>query len=226
MATIVDFTFVPWGNAYINTTECGLPAAPGWEKTGYNGDAKQCWMKQCAADETKCVATATEPMICQHGPNECLVDRYEGCAMALNPSYLEYMPFVQCFEGSAASRAVVGVDTDPAAVHLAAQLCALVNSPQITWSALHACAAAGDELGDAQEKAMAIATAALNPPHLFTPWVTLNGVPQDPYPHFPADDDDPNHYNPLDHLLASVCGNYTGTTPLPAACSAKPPQAL
>ena len=219
MSTILAFNFVPWGNAYVNTTECGLPAAPGWEKTGYNGAAKECWMKQCAADQAKCAATASEPLICQHGPNECLVDRYEGCAMSLRPGYLEYMPFVQCFEGHAASRAVVGVDTDIAAVHLAAQLCAIVNSPTIDWLALRACAAEGSADGDAQELAMALKTVGLSPKHLFTPWVTLNGVPQDPYPNFPADDDDPNHYNPPDHLVASVCGNYTGTAVLPAVCN-------
>jgi hypothetical protein len=216
---ILAFDFIPWGNAYINTSKCGLPAASGWASTGYNGAAKECWLEECVADESKCEpGGADSPMICQHGPNECLVDRYEACAINLTASnWSTYMPFVECFEGHAASRAVVGIETDAAVVHLAAELCAQNSRGSVEWTVLQACADNSSALGDALDKEMAQRTAKLKPEHEYTPWVTIDGLPQ----RFPDDDDDP--FNPLNHLLEYVCGNYTGASQLPPGCTTPTP---
>lgn len=205
---ILDFEFIPWGNAYYNTSECGRPLYPTdnetWS-TGYNSDAKQCWIKQCQADKSKCFASDT--VVCQHGYNECAVDTIEACAMKYYPDPQVYVPFVDCFEGVLVNE-LVNTTSAPGLVPQLGALCAAKQG--LDWAAVDACFK-GPE-GEALDQENAYRTAVLKPEHQYTPWVTINGQPQ----LFPEDDD--SDYNPLDYLLEWVCGNYTGSASLPAGC--------
>ena len=118
-----------------------------------------------------------------------------------------YVPFVDCFEGVLVNELV----NTTSAPDLVPQLGALCASKQgLDWSAVNKCFK-GPE-GEALDRENAYRTAVLKPEHQYTPWVTINGQPQ----LFPADDD--SDYNPLDYLLQYVCGNYTGSSSLPAGC--------
>ena len=81
----------------------------------------------------------------------------------------------------------------------------------LNWTTIETCFS-GDE-GKAIDQSFATRTLQLNPPHLYTPWVVLDGNPII----LPEDDDKPD---PLDHLLELVCANIS-TTPRPAGCSGR-----
>ena len=102
---ILDFEFIPWGNAYYNTSECGRPLYPTdnetWS-TGYNSDAKQCWIKQCQADKSKCFASDT--VVCQHGYNECAVDTIEALERRTGPRPLKLLDGLYDAESGLCSR--------------------------------------------------------------------------------------------------------------------------
>lgn len=201
---ILDFDFIPWGNAYYNTTQCGRMNNETWS-TGYNSEAKECWIAACQADQASCFNA--DKVICQHGYNECAVDTFEACAMHVHPEPQTYLPWVDCFEGVLVHE-LVNTTSPPELVGQLGALCAAKLG--LDWVAINTCSSG--PLGEKLDEQNALRTALLKPEHQYTPWVTINGVPQ----LFPADDDDP--YNPLDFLLQWVCGNYTGSSPLPAGC--------
>ena len=102
---IADFDFVPWGNAYFNgtsgdTTYCQEKNDPPAcnSKNGRND-----WLDKCGAAARQPVPAACweGTSLCQHGPNECLANLIENCAVAQYPSptadgYPEYWDFVAC----------------------------------------------------------------------------------------------------------------------------------
>ena len=62
---IVNLIFVPWGNAYVNTTKCGT--------ADYSKQAMYCWIEQCgknAAADDECFDESKK--ICQHGDEEVI----------------------------------------------------------------------------------------------------------------------------------------------------------
>ena len=62
---IVNLIFVPWGNAYVNTTKCGT--------ADYSKQAMYCWIEQCgknAAADDECFDESKK--ICQHGDEEVM----------------------------------------------------------------------------------------------------------------------------------------------------------
>ncbi|XP_034559724.1 gamma-interferon-inducible lysosomal thiol reductase [Notolabrus celidotus] len=124
---------------------------------------------------------------CQHGEQECLGNMIETCL--LNMTKMAF-PIIFCMESS----------TD---VIKSAQSCAQLYSPQLSWDKVWACVK-GDQ-GNQLMHQNALTTEALNPPHNYVPWITVNGV----------------HTEDLqDKAMASlftlVCNMYKG--PKPAAC--------
>lgn len=76
---VVDYDFIPWGNAYFATTECG-------QGPEYNSDERHCWAKKCGGrefrdddddDDDDCFGPG--PAIYQHSKKEGEVDIYESC---------------------------------------------------------------------------------------------------------------------------------------------------
>lgn len=192
---------IPWGNAYYNTSQCGRQDNETWS-TGYNKKAKECWISNCQKDIKSCYDGT---VICQHGSNECVVDKIEMCAIAHNPDPRIYFPFIYCFEGLHPASQTTTFDE----IVQAAKRCSKISS-RIQFHKVMDCFSGHEGL--MLEKINAKKTFSLQPEHLYTPWVVLNGEPI----LFPDGDDD-TLPNPLDNLLKWVCGNYTGTV-LPAGC--------
>lgn len=124
---------------------------------------------------------------CQHGPQECLGNEVEACAMQLYQSQAQYVPFIHCVE-------YYGMQYG--------QYCATNN--KMDWASINSCATGAEGLTLMHE--MAVATAALNPPHQYVPWVTINGVHTDAM-----------QTDIMNNMVAFVCKTYAGTKP--AACT-------
>lgn len=129
---------------------------------------------------------------CQHGPDECLGNIIEECAMHLYHHNLTLlMPFLVCIEQSQELPAT------------AAKQCA--QDQGLDYARITGCAT-GD-LGNQLEHKLAVATEALDPPHQYVPWFTLNGV---------HTEDIQNQAQ--ENLLKLICDTYKG--PQPEACTA------
>uniref|UniRef100_A0A3P8TDQ8 Gamma-interferon-inducible lysosomal thiol reductase n=1 Tax=Amphiprion percula TaxID=161767 RepID=A0A3P8TDQ8_AMPPE len=118
---------------------------------------------------------------CQHGEEECLGNMIETCL--LNMTEMAF-PIISCMESS----------TD---VIKSAQSCAQIYSPQLRWDSVMSCVK-----GDVGNKLMhqnALKTEALNPPHEYVPWVTINGVHTDDL-----------QQKAMNSLFSLVCSMYKG----------------
>ena len=127
---------------------------------------------------------------CQHGKEECIGNLIETCAIHLYPNASVYFPFIHCIE------------TSPTIPRTAAPSCA--QKYGLDYSKIQSCAS-GD-LGNSLEHEMALKTQALDPPHTYVPWVTLEGVHTD-------EKQDKAEFN----LIGLICGAYKGS-PKPQAC--------
>lgn len=124
---------------------------------------------------------------CQHGKQECLGNMIETCL--LNMTKMAF-PIIFCMEYSSD-------------VINSAQGCAKIHSPDLKWDSVMSCVT-GD-LGNELMHQNALKTKALNPPHEYVPWVTINGVHSE-------DMQD----KALTSLFTLVCNMYKG--PKIAAC--------
>jgi len=187
VGAIMDFDFIPWGNAYY--------ASVTGNKTYDRGPGMTDWLEKCGLGKSPGSVPSdcwTGPILCQHGPNECMGNLIEGCVKKLNPDVSTYWPFVACYEApEQPSR------TDPTYPTKQLHACAKPNNVQeaaVLKCVLDATTAA------AVNNVNAKATAALVPAHEGTPWVLINGQP------FQGQS-----------LLKAVCAAYTGNKP--AGCS-------
>lgn len=173
VADIIDYNFYPWGNAYYNTTECGTAEYD--KQVGMT-----CWLKDCggASPSSDCFEGI---VLCQHGDQECDLNLAEACAVYLYKEIdmMAVAEFTYCLESARFKPSI--------------PKCAARTG--LDSSKLESCMNMGPA-GPANV-AVAKATAALQPPHLGTPWVIVNGEQLD----------DP------DNLLATVCSLYDGTKP-------------
>jgi hypothetical protein len=155
----IDFTFVPWGNAYFNTSSCGV--------SEFSKDAMFCWVKECnvATPADDCFNSTLSPILCQHGDDECKEDTIEGCAFAVADDQKDALAFLYCFEGIQMS------DLD------SVDKCA--QKSNIDATKLHTCA--NGEQGQQIDIKNAVKTTKLGSTKLGTPWVVVNGeYVQDP----------------------------------------------
>jgi len=97
---------------------------------------------------------------CQHGPNECVGNIIETCAIHYNPDPAKIIPFLHCME-----------NYGPTATN--GPYCAGIA--KIDWNTIQTCSNADE--GKQLEHQMAVKTEQLNPPHQYVPWLTLNGYP-------------------------------------------------
>ncbi|WAR17949.1 GILT-like protein [Mya arenaria] len=123
---------------------------------------------------------------CQHGDQECIGNLIETCAINILKDIKVYFPFINCIEGKS------GMPEKDA------EECA--SQQQIDLNPIITCA--NGPMGNALEHQMALQTDALNPPHKYVPWVTLNGVHTEKLERKAEED-----------LLNLICDTYKGPTP-------------
>ncbi|NXU46204.1 GILT reductase, partial [Drymodes brunneopygia] len=98
---------------------------------------------------------------CQHGPEECLGNMMEACLMHEAKNFSTYFPVIFCLEsGSSVTK------------NLEAQ-CLQIYAPEVDSGRIAACVQ-GDT-GVALMHHNAQLTEALDPPHQYVPWITVNG---------------------------------------------------
>lgn len=144
---IVDYHFLPFGNAFYNTSACPY--------NEYSHDGIHCWLDSCQpADRPDDCFDGT--VFCQHGTEECHWNLVEACALYMYPGeILATAEFAWCIEngsGEIASCAQMsGLDAD------------LINM-----------CVEGDKAKEAN-RLVAKQTVSLDPQHTGTPWVLVNG---------------------------------------------------
>ncbi|KAK3611565.1 hypothetical protein CHS0354_018080 [Potamilus streckersoni] len=127
---------------------------------------------------------------CQHGKEECIENIIETCTLYLFKNITVYFPFIQCMETTSGPPEKV------------AQKCAS-KFKGIDLDKIMGCSKG--ILGNELEHQMALQTNALQPPHTYVPWVTLNGVHTDEIQDKAVTD-----------LVNLICQTYQG--PKPAGC--------
>ncbi|KAH3798851.1 gamma-interferon-inducible lysosomal thiol reductase-like isoform X1 [Dreissena polymorpha] len=123
---------------------------------------------------------------CQHGEQECIGNLIETCAIAIIKDINIYFPFINCIESKN------GMPEKDA------ETCAAKN--KIDLEPIIQCA--NGPMGNDLEHQMALKTDALNPPHQYVPWVTVNGV------HTEAMEKEAEQ-----SLVTLICDTYKGPTP-------------
>eukprot|EP01064_Diplonema_japonicum_P010030 TRINITY_DN173_c1_g1_i2.p2 TRINITY_DN173_c1_g1~~TRINITY_DN173_c1_g1_i2.p2 ORF type:complete len:172 (+),score=53.59 TRINITY_DN173_c1_g1_i2:229-744(+) len=144
----MDFTYYPFGNAYVKVAEC-------------NGNQGfQCWNEKCGAGVTNPPSDCyTGDIVCQHGNGECYGNLVETCVKnATKEDASKYMPFVYCFEAAG--------DASPSLLNKCAPMFGL--NPQVISS----CAAgpSGKALMAKDAKATAMVQG-----RDYVPYITVNG---------------------------------------------------
>ena len=155
LKALVDYTMVPWGNAYFATAECGgLP---------FNKQTMTCWYQHCvekAADDDNDKDCFTGQAIYQHDKFEGLLDQYESCV--LHELGLDAgVAFAACVEGPLLEQ------------HLN-------NVSALVASCLdESLAPAMQDCVQTQGRALEVRNAKQTPRHLGVPVVLVNGKPAD-----------------------------------------------
>ncbi|XP_033110696.1 gamma-interferon-inducible lysosomal thiol reductase-like [Anneissia japonica] len=129
---------------------------------------------------------------CQHGERECAGNVMETCVLSLVP-FKQAVLVIFCMEAA----------NDPAN---AAQQCLMKYG--LEFNAVSKCA--NSSQGNQLEHKMALKTDALQPPHTYVPWVTIEGVHTEEMEKAAEKD-----------LLHLICNYYTG--PRPDACNTNKP---
>jgi len=124
---------------------------------------------------------------CQHGQAECVGNLIETCFLHHYPNQHQYMPFISCFESYAYG---------PTSTY--ARYCAgLLN---LNYEPVSRCVSGAE--GNRLQHQMALKTNALNPPHQYLPWFTINGEHSSEI-----------QTQLLNNMLSYVCDMYTGVKP-------------
>ena len=161
LAEAIELVVVPFGNSYFPAVTGNLSYSRG---PGMAGWLQACGMGRPDPPE-ECFAGE---LFCQHGPNECVGNIIEACAMHYYPSPAQHWPFIHCYEQSAeaedATTAGRPSRDDPGAPWRTLRRCAreaLVNEEVVRECAEEPSAGLGARL----QAEHARATAALVPPH-------------------------------------------------------------
>uniref|UniRef100_A0A9I9DM23 Gamma-interferon-inducible lysosomal thiol reductase n=1 Tax=Cucumis melo TaxID=3656 RepID=A0A9I9DM23_CUCME len=130
---------------------------------------------------------------CQHGPNECLLNTVEACAIHVWPDLTGatgHFPFIYCVGTLVYERKYTQWKTCFEKLGL--------NSKPISD-----CYSSG--LGKELELQYAAETNNLQPPHKYVPWVVVDGQPL---------------YEDYENFVSYICAAYKGSA-VPTACRAK-----
>ncbi|KAJ8277450.1 hypothetical protein GJAV_G00075280 [Gymnothorax javanicus] len=122
---------------------------------------------------------------CQHGDPECLGNMIEACVIKLVDDLA--FPIIFCMESSSD-------------VLTAAQPCVQLYAPSVKWEAVMTCVKGDMGMQLMHENAMK--TRALNPPHDYVPWITINGEHTEEL-----------QQKAMSSLFYLVCSMYKGSKP-------------
>jgi hypothetical protein len=158
----IDYDFIPWGNAYFETDECG--SGP------YNAEQRACWYRKCidvsSDDDKKCFGS--EIVIYQHGEKEGQTDIYEACVKKLFG--LDFaVEFTYCTEGP-------NMDDQSMDAKALMNKCASQLVPQTDLDSIQQCL---EEDG----QALQITNAKQTPTHPGVPYVLIEGEPVEDFLH-------------------------------------------
>lgn len=131
-------------------------------------------------------------IICQHGQQECELNRILSCAIHLNPNQRVWFPFAKCLE-----------TPGPGKIHPLEPAEPCAKDAGIDYAAIQNCSSG--QMADDLQKQAAEETASLTPPHTYVPWVTVNGITVG---------------GALDQLQTFICAAYLGVRP--KACYGPP----
>ncbi|XP_030541905.2 LOW QUALITY PROTEIN: gamma-interferon-responsive lysosomal thiol protein [Rhodamnia argentea] len=106
---------------------------------------------------------------CQHGPDECLLNAIEACAITIYPDVTRHFRFINCVEQ-------LTLQGRHGEWSKCLGTTGLGNAPVDCYNRGY---------GNKLERRNAQETARLNPPHKFVPWVLVNNRPlQEEFPNF------------------------------------------
>lgn len=145
------------------------------------GNAKETWRNE----------TKLWEFYCQHGPDECFGNTIHSCLLYYRPATDDHLPFIHCMESN-----------NQDSVQVAAEKC----GQQLNVDLTDILSCAQSRLGNSLQHEMALLTEALNPPHKYVPWVTLNGVHTEQIEQQAESD-----------LVGLICDTYQGSNK-PDAC--------
>eukprot|EP00877_Chromochloris_zofingiensis_P010529 jgi/Chrzof1/572/Cz01g20255.t1 len=109
---------------------------------------------------------STGNITCQHGRQECELNKVIGCALEAYPQQDEWFRFLECVEAQVLKDAAFPVERTTS-------LCAVKAG--IRPDKVLDCYKG--RLGDDLQRRAWEQTESLKPPHLFVPWVVVNGIP-------------------------------------------------
>jgi len=143
---------------------------------------------------------------CQHGPNECIGNMIEACAISNFPEREEensgvpmWYPFLECMESdNTNNKDRVGPYNMEAAISCS-------DDAGLDWGVISACIGSDPSVGS-EEGNLIMHNVALNTPNnvTFVPWVVINGV---------TVGDNGGGY-PEGDLTQLVCAAYNGEKPV------------
>ncbi|NWX60900.1 GILT reductase, partial [Promerops cafer] len=111
---------------------------------------------------------------CQHGPEECLGNMMEACLMHEAKNFSTYFPVIFCLESGSSVTKNLKASCPPDRPHVpCARQCLQIYAPEVDSGRVTACVQ-GDT-GVALMHHNAQVTEALDPPHQYVPWITVNG---------------------------------------------------
>ncbi|XP_064393541.1 uncharacterized protein LOC135341013 [Halichondria panicea] len=126
---------------------------------------------------------------CQHGKMECVMNTVMACVLNYYPDQMQFWPFLHCIDQYKEKQDLKKAES-----------CA--SETKLDWDQINTCQS-GD-MGHKLELMFANVTNQLNPPHKYTPWITING--------------EHNNNAEGDGMVKEICSAYTGSN-VPAACN-------
>uniref|UniRef100_A0A803W5P9 Gamma-interferon-inducible lysosomal thiol reductase n=1 Tax=Ficedula albicollis TaxID=59894 RepID=A0A803W5P9_FICAL len=146
---MLNITLVPYGNAQVGAGPPGAAGSPRCRRPRSD---------RLLPQERN--VSGKWDFRCQHGPEECLGNMMEACLMHEAQNFSTYFPVIFCLEsGSSVTKNL--------------EACLQIYAPELDSGRVTACVQ-GDT-GMALMHHNAQVTDALQPPHQYVPWITVNG---------------------------------------------------
>ncbi|CAH1099218.1 unnamed protein product [Psylliodes chrysocephalus] len=132
---------------------------------------------------------------CQHGPDECFLNKVDACLISLKPPQLQLLGFINCNANSTSMELTVDETKD------VVKQCAQEN--KLSWDDINKCVT---DSGDALLLSYVDKQNKIDPPLPYVPHIRFNDI-----------FDEDLEQSAREDLVSTVCGLLTGTKP--SACN-------